>query len=160
MLANFCIKVYFFLHSIVDGNWSVPLTANEKNYRATYRSVSKGVYVEDLSYWQCIETSDIHSQIDGSQKNSVKMNISGVIYDTVQKGLECCKGSSYAWLENCEQQTIAMVFFVKLSKNTIQWWCHPSRFESVFSIKVNTNCVFCRLKAYILFVDYLPVPIA
>ena len=111
----------------------MPLTANEKNYRATYRSVSKGVYVEDLSYWQCIETSDIHSQIDGSQKNSVKINISGVIYDTVQKGLECCEDSSYAWLENCEHHTIAMVFFVKLSKDTFQWWCHPSRFESVMN---------------------------
>jgi hypothetical protein len=118
--------------SIIDGNWAVPLTANEKNYRATYRAVSKGVYIEDFSYWQCIETSNFHSQIDDSE-NMVKINISGVIFDTIEQGIECCDGSSYVWLENHEHQTIAMVFFVKISKDKFQWWCHPSRFESVLN---------------------------
>lgn len=124
-----------FHMSVIDGNWSVPFKANEKNYRATYRAAAKAVYIEDLSYWQCVETSchfHSHSQNDDS-KNSVKINISGVIFDTLQKGLECCEadGSSFAWLEDDEHQTIAMVFFIKISKDKFQWWCHPSKFDSV-----------------------------
>ena len=110
----------------------MPLTANEKNYRATYRAVSKGVYIEDLSYWQCIETSNFQKQAE-ENGNNFKINISGVIYDTVEKGVECFDGSNYAWLQNNEHQVIAMVFLVRISKDKFHWWCYPSRLESVLN---------------------------
>ena len=117
-----------FHMSVIDGNWSVPLTANEKNFRATYRSVAKSVYLEDLSYWQCMEIS---SFLDNS-KDNLRINISGVIYNSVKEGLEHCKESSFCWLESSEGQTIAMIFCIKISEDKFQWWCHPSTFDTVF----------------------------
>ena len=115
-----------FHMSVIDGNWTVPLTANEKNFRATYRAAAKGVYIEDLSYWQCIEASNFHDEC----KDTVKINLSGVIYDTIKESLKNCSGSSFGWLEDQNHQTIAMVFCLKISEEKSQWWCHPSNFQA------------------------------
>ena len=90
--------------------------------------MAKSVYLEDLSYWQCMEIS---SFLDNS-KDNLRINISGMIYNSVKEGLEHCKESSFCWLESSEGQTIAMVFCIKISEDKFQWWCHPSTFDTVF----------------------------
>jgi len=106
-----------FHMGVIDGNWTVPLTANEKNFRVTYRAAAKTAYVEDLSYWQCIEASNTYE----SCEDTTKINMSGVIYDTIKEGLRNCNGSSFGWLEGRNHQTIAMVFCVKISEEITQW---------------------------------------
>ena len=72
--------------TILNENWAVPMTANEKHFRANYRSINTNCYLEDLSYWPCFEIES-RAELLSSQCFG-QVLVRGVIYDTIEILLE------------------------------------------------------------------------
>ncbi len=103
----------------IDDNWLIPLTANDKNYRATYRSVVKGCYVEDFSYFQCIEIKQWRSCPD----------LTIVAFGEIQSDVNNLgELATNCWL-TYKEETIGQAIYLKSTQSF--FWIHPSTFSRI-----------------------------
>ena len=131
----------------IEDEWVVPLTSNAKNIRATYRAVCQGVYMEDLSYWRCIEVEGLDEEAKG------KVIASGVTYDSVAKAIAQHEETS-CWLVDENDVGLARATFIRDNSQSVTWfWCHPSstlRLRSYFEkrarrVELKEDLSFFRL---------------
>lgn len=102
-------------------NWLVPSTANEKNYRAVYRAANQGAYIEDLSYYQCIELESFNPD-----------------------------GKLISWVSNEAEETIGLVFQIQVSdggKSLL--WSHPgTEIHDYFKSRRQSSVMKCNDYAF------------
>ena len=131
--------------TVIDESWSVPLTANEKHFRANYRSINTNAYLEDLSYWRCFEIKDSKQEISNAFGQVI---VNGVLYDKMLKCLEtfeCFNGVIYD-----QNNSHVIGHFQCLSSNQVTIWVHPRSQKRVQEILANMDFVInenmCRFR--------------
>lgn len=118
----------------IEENWVIPQSANEKNFRAVYRSAFKRCYIQDFSYFECVQVTELHV------KNGFKTISKGRILTDFEDG-DC-------FLLNGDE-TVAFAFCLKLDSKDSLWFCHPSQFKNMknyleeISEKVQPRPDFC-----------------
>ena len=120
-----------FHMTTIDDNWKVPNKANEKNYRAVWRAVSKKVYLEDLSYWQCLEMS-------GDTNCKIKTIVSGEKCENLKSALDINK--TFCWILDDNHKAVALSLCLKVCDEKSFWWTHPSNFQKVLEIFQKLSC--------------------
>lgn len=105
----------------ISNNWLVPLTANEKNFRAVYRAAHQGAYIEDLSYYQCVATES---------SKPVKL---------------------ISWIDNENEETIGQVFQIQMSEGKSLIWTHPGTSKQVLEAIQRSNSEATKCDKYCLF---------
>ena len=122
--------------TVIDESWSVPLTANEKHFRANYRSINTNAYLEDLSYWRCFEIKDSKEDVSNAFGQVI---VNGVLYEKMLKCLEtfeCFNGVIYD-----QSNSNVLGHFVYLSSNQVTIWVHPRSQKKIQEILTNMDFV-------------------
>ena len=124
-----------FHMSRIENDWIVPLTSNHKNFRAVYRATVKHLYMEDNSYWQCIEIS--------SSKDAIVSCFGKVIADSVfHSSLEAClvPGREVdAWLYDKTDLLLGNAKCQWLTGDRLRMWCHPGSLEKIMHLLQGNN---------------------
>ena len=119
-----------FHMTLIENKWAVPLTANDKCFRAVYRSVNQGAYVEDISYWQCI-------QINSSNLREIAQHFGKIIVNSVEYSnmsnypKEFHEQENDCWLYDKSQNLLGLVKIFNRQDNIIWFWIHPRSFTQI-----------------------------
>ena len=131
--------------TVIDESWSVPLTANEKHFRANYRSINTNAYLEDLSYWRCFEIKDSKEDVSNAFGQVI---VNGVLYEKMLKcfeTFECFNGVIYD-----QSNSNVLGHFVCLSSSQVTIWVHPRSQKKIRETLTNMDFVIndniCRFR--------------
>lgn len=136
----------------VQGNWTIPQKANEKNFRRVYRSVNASVYLEDLSYWQCIELQCDYEKLEGCFGNSIIDGVKvkhGQLHSHLREGHE-----KLCWLysKGSKQQLLGQTWMQAKNEALFWMWCQPKSFDKTLEYlneqTIPTTCLsdLCRFR--------------
>ena len=131
--------------TILDEQWAVPITPNDKHFRANYRSIHTNCYLEDLSYYTCFEiesrTELLKSQCFG------QVLVRGVFHDTIETLLET-EEYFEAIIYNQDSSVLGQI--IVWISDKIRIWCHPKLQKSLEILFKNVKYVikddFCRFR--------------
>ena len=137
-----------FHMTLIENKWAVPLTANDKCFRAVHRSVNQGAYLEDISYWQCIQ---INSSLREIAQHFGKIILNSVEYsDMSNYPKEFQQQENDCWLYDKSQNLLGLVK-VFIRQDIIWLWIHPRSFTQILEkLKPNLQTVIredlCRFR--------------
>ena len=103
---------------------------NDKCFRAVYRSVNQGAYIEDISYWQCI-------QINSSNLREIAQHFGKIIVNSVEYSdmsnypKEFHEQENDCWLYDKSQNLLGLVKIFIRQDNIIWFWIHPRSFAQI-----------------------------
>ena len=124
-----------FHMTLIEEKWAVPLTSNEKCFRAVYRSVHQGAYAEDMSYWQCLE---IQSDLQKVSESFGKVIVNSIEYPDLTKVEQEIEKN--CWIYEKGGLLLGLIkIYVRLDR--IWLWIHP---KSVAKITEILNPVFAE----------------
>ena len=122
--------------TVIEENWAVPLTANEKHFRANYRSINTNAYLEDLSYWRCFEVKESKQNISSVFGRVI---VNGVVHENLLKCLETFEYFHGVIYDQENSNLLGHFVCLNDDKNSTSIWFHPRSQRKVQEIMTNLD---------------------